>query len=226
MKSIKGKVNLSWNKKCSCYQFSLPARRSCPGVEERMKNPMSVCNFCYACNSHWDYPAAKAFLEHNYKWVAGHACYVMMLEEFLESFDQIPEKHKKYFRFFGSGDVMTLELGLMIISLAEMRPETKFWLTTHDAGFWDSILDCCPVNLSVLLSSDNVDDPAMDWGATVVSGEPPAGYYKCPGKCETCRVCWDANPPKVAFQIHGSACTMAKYKRAKNNSEKVIDKIA
>jgi len=118
-----GNLTLTWNLKCGCYQFSLPPRLACPGVKERLKNPKSICNFCYAFNGRsGQMETAKRLLRKN--WRAVHAENLLGL--FQQALARLPAK-TRYFRWFGCGDICDALMFNTIQVLALQFPSIRFW---------------------------------------------------------------------------------------------------
>jgi predicted metal-binding protein len=218
MKTQKSRIVLSWLKKCSCYQFGLPARLSCPGVVGRCKNPKAVCRYCYAFFGRFTQnPRARDNLFRNFRAIAG-SNRSQIVEVFSEAFLKIPEKKREFFRWFGSGDVATRELGNAIVDIAAVFPGTKFWCPTQNVVFWNKTQGLkLPVNLAIRYTQPLLDTPAKAGEHMTLLPETPlpAGHFLCPGACEGCRHCWEKTEP-VAFRFHGNAVLTNRLQREKN----------
>ena len=209
-----GGLTLTWNLKCGCYQFSLPSRLACPGVKERLKNPKSICNFCYAFNGRsGQMETAKKLLRKN--WRAVHAENLLGL--FQQALARLPAK-TRYFRWFGCGDICDALMFNTIQVLALQFPSIRFWCPTQN---WDIVPNVYlhTSNLVIRQSATCIGDPAPPGGhCTLLPGQKaPRGTFTCPGKCGPCRKCWEPWKPetRIAFPFHGSACLMAKFNKAR-----------
>ena len=217
MKPIKqNNLTFTWNNKCSCYQFSLPPRQSCPGVKKRLKDPRSVCNFCYAFNGRsGQMKTAQALLQKNMDCVAG-LYEGTMGSRFAAAMRRVSQhKSSKYFRWMGCGDIANKDLFYYILRLAATFPEIKFWCPTHVAAY----TKVQKPNLVFRQSAIRIGDPAPPGGHTALLPEQKSlkGHFICPGKCGPCRKCWEPWDPKtrIAFPFHGSACLWAKFNKAR-----------
>jgi len=206
-------LTFTWNQKCDCYQFNLPPRQSCPGVEERLKNPKSICNYCYAKFGRFgQMEASQVILQKNLKKVLATREALLILDfmfpmgKFLQG--------QKYFRWFGCGDIVNRKLNNVIINLAYVFPKVKFWCPTQTTGstaFWE--------NLVIRQSATYLGDPAPPGGhCTLLPGaKKMKGHFVCPGKCDPCRRCWEPWKPetRIAFPFHGNAVLMGKLNKAR-----------
>ena len=206
-------LTFTWNQKCDCYQFNLPPRLSCPGVEERLKNPRSICNYCYAKLGRFgQMKSSQVILQKNLKKVLATQEALLVLD-FISPMGKFLQG-QEYFRWFGCGDIINRKLNNVIVTLAYVFPKVKFWCptqTTESLAFWE--------NLAIRQSATCIGDPAPPGGhCTLLPGQKaPRGTFTCPGKCGPCRRCWEPWSPKqrIAFPFHGSACLMAKLKKAR-----------
>jgi len=132
--------------------------------------------------------------------------------EFSQLFNKISEKHKKFFRWFGNGDVCSLALWGSILRIAYRYPNTLFWLPTQSKGI---ITRLRPANLIVREGALRINDEAPEGGSTVIHNKIPKGHYTCPGGCveNNCRVCWKNPNIRVAYPLHGSAALWAKFNK-------------
>ena len=218
MKSIKqGNLTLTWNKKCGCFQFSLPPRLSCPGVEERLKNPKSICQFCYAFNGRsGQIKTAKVLLRKNYLFTSTNT-----LHQHILAFEVLLDKAVQkvpYFRWFGCGDICSARMLDTMRIVARVFSRTHFWCPTQTPISHAMRMEL-PKNLVIRQSATCIGDPAPPGGhCTLLPGQKaPRGTFTCPGKCGPCRKCWEPWKPetRIAFPFHGSACLMAKFKKAR-----------
>jgi len=206
-----GGLTFTWNQKCSCYQFNLPPVLSCPGVTERLKNPKSICNYCYAKYGRFGQdPRARKILETNWRTVS-LLWEEKLLTAFLKCFRKLPAG-AKFFRWFGCGDIVSQKMFNILNRIAYEIPSILFWCPTqtYPAGI---------ANLIIRNTQPLIGRPAPAGGHTTLLPEQKSmkGHYVCPGECEGCRKCWQAWKPetRIAFPFHGSACLMAKFNKAR-----------
>lgn len=207
-------LTFTWNKKCNCYQFSLPPRLSCPGVGERLKNPRSICNYCYAYYGRLgQMKTAMKTLQDNLQTVKKMRKGLLCLD-FMGAFTQL-QKGSKYFRWFGCGDIVYEKLHDVMFTLAWVFPKIQFWCPTQTHGY-PGFLD----NLAIRETQPLIGLPAPAGGHTTLLPEQKSlpGHFICPGKCDPCRACWDKKVSRIAFPFHGSACLMARFKKMRREN--------
>ena len=208
-------LTFTWNKKCSCYQFSLPPRLSCPGVGERLKNPQSICNYCYAYYGRLkQMKTAMKTLTANRRTVV-REYYWDLFRSFRRAFVELP-LGQKFFRWFGCGDGLSTKLWEVIEAVAFDNPQILFWAPTQTCVVLEGIK-----NLSVRPTQPLIGLPAPAGGHTTLLPEQKSlpGHFICPGKCDPCRACWDKKVSRIAFPFHGSACLMARFKKMRRENK-------
>lgn len=184
--------------------YGLPTS-ACKMGAKLMQIPGTVCSECYA---------NKGF----YKCFASTA--VPAQERRLEAI-QSPEwcdamvavlRSERWFRWFDSGDLQSVEMLLKIFEVAERTPWCHHWVATRERAFVRQALRraTVPDNLVVRVSATFPDVPVKLFpgvnGSNVHKDKPPVGHEcRAPqqnGKCDTCRVCWDKNVPIVSYKDH------------------------
>jgi hypothetical protein len=119
----------------------------------------------------------------------------------------------RYFRWYDSGDLDSIETLDKIVEIAVACPDIKFWLPTKEYGIVSSYVKRgkpFPSNLNVRLSSYMVDESgpivlATRLGLTI--SEVRKTGYSCPSsnqgnKCGECRLCWDRGTFNVSYKKH------------------------
>lgn len=188
--------------------WSLQALETCPGSVENGKL-VDACSGCYATQGNYRYPNVKApRIENKTDWTR---------PEWVD--DMVKELNKdRFFRWFDSGDMYTIELAEKIHAVMARTPWVKHWLPTRMAKFpkFRAILDAMKnlENVSVRFSSDSVtgvyvkglhgsviipNDATMDSSVSVCEA------YKHEGKCSGCRNCWDKSIETIAYPAHGKS---------------------
>ena len=216
-------LTFTWNQKCDCYQFNLPPRQSCPGVKERLRDPRSICSYCYAYYGRFGQMAsAQKILQKNLRLVTKRTL-AELIRDFVIAFGQM-KSSQKYFRWFGCGDVLSRKMALLIIEMANIYSGTRFWCPTQTDWFeygaeGQGLRLWWPKNLIVRRTSGIIGNLAPAGGHATLLPEQKKlrGHFICPGKCDPCRRCWEPWKPetRIAFPFHGSACLMAKFKKAR-----------
>ena len=188
--------------------WSLQALDTCPGSIENGQL-VDACAGCYATQGNYRFPNVKAPRAENLidwkrpEWVSD------MVETL---------KKDRFFRWFDSGDMYTVELAEKIFSVMSLTPHVKHWLPTRMQKFpkFRAIIDAMKnlENVSVRFSSDSVTgvyvkglhgSVIIPSDATMDSSVSVCEAYKHEGKCNGCRNCWDKTIETIAYPAHGKA---------------------
>jgi hypothetical protein len=189
------------------HSWSLQAGATCPGSFTKGGELVPACDGCYAKNGNYRFPAVKnnrAFNREDWK----RADWVANMVEMLDS--------HRYFRWFDSGDMYSLELAEKILAVMRQTPWCRHWLPTRMAKFEKfatvirNMRDLS--NVSVRFSSDSVTGeftPGVH-GSTIIpdASQAPDGVTVCHaydrgGKCDGCRACWNRDIPVIGYVAHG-----------------------
>ena len=122
----------------------------------------------------------------------------------------------KYFRWFDSGDVYSLELAEKIYAVMVGTPNVKHWIPTRMGKFakFYPILSAMArlPNVMVRFSSDSVlgeYTPGLH-GSTILPSASDASdnvfvcrAYENDGKCSGCRACYSKDIPVIGYVQHG-----------------------
>jgi hypothetical protein len=187
--------------------WSLQALETCPGSLDENGELVDACSGCYATTGNYAFPNVKEPRAENKQdwrrpeWVA----------------DMTFEMRKaKWFRWFDSGDMYSLELANKIKAVMEATPNTQHWLPTRMAKFvkFQPILkemDALP-NVKVRFSSDSITGEFTSGlhGSVIIpdAESAPAGVTVCEaydreGKCSSCRACYSKDIDVIAYPQHG-----------------------
>lgn len=188
--------------------WSLTALLDCPGSRNDDGSIVLPCQGCYARGGLYHMQTVRAVREHNRQdwqregWVA----------------DMVAELDKeRYFRWFDSGDIYTVELAERILEVMQQTPWCSHWLPTRMMKFpkFASVfarMQALP-NVKVRFSSDSITGeftPGLH-GSTIVSDESQVqeGVFLCRayengGRCSGCRACYSQDVPMVAYKTHGN----------------------
>jgi len=202
---------LADNKKMPCKTFNLSAW-DCKTGGILADDPKSVCHGCYAKKSH--------YLIYRENHAPGYDKRMRSIDS-IHWVDAIIKLigDDKYFRWFASGDLQSVNMLNKIVQIAEKMPNTKFWLPTHEPkiikGWLKEYKRSFPKNLIIRLSAVHVDKeskiPKSLQGhqniltSTVHTIDPIGNNCLAPkqnGACESCRACWDTKIKNVSYKAH------------------------
>jgi hypothetical protein len=185
--------------------WSLQAVETCPGSIGLDGELVAACKGCYATTGNYNYPNVKAprlFNREDWKrdsWV----------HDMVSALDS-----SRYFRWFDSGDMYSLDLAKKILEVMTLTPWCKHWLPTRMHKFTKfqevlSSMNSLP-NVVVRFSSDSVtgETVAGEFTSTIFSDTVPENATECQayqheGKCNGCRACYSKSVPLVAYKAHG-----------------------
>lgn len=188
--------------------WSLIAGVHCPGSKINGET-VPVCRGCYAKCGNYAYPNVKNTRLHNAEdWKR---------DEWVD--DMISElQNMRYFRWFDSGDIYTVELANKIFEVCKNTPHVSHWVPTKACNVAElkPIVDKLDTlsNVALRYSSPDIDGSYTEGlhGATVIPrhGFPVNEDVKICGaylnenkKCSGCRACWDKSVKVIAYVAHG-----------------------
>lgn len=198
------------NKKMPCKTWNLSAW-DCKTGSKLAKVAGSICSECYA----------KAGFYNTYR--ESHA------EGYKKRLDSIDNPNwvnamiklignDPYFRWMASGDIQSLDHLKKIVQIAELMPQTKFWLPTHEVNIVKDYVKSglVPVNLIIRISAVYIDKPcslpkSLEGHANILISnvhkvEKPMGFNcNAPsqgGACLDCRACWDTSVKAISYHAH------------------------
>ena len=198
---------LSKASKMSCKSFSLPVNLEvCKGMLDNTGKVKPVCKSCYAKKGFYHMPVVKAVRENNLiaSKKVGFAHHMITL---------INKDKNKYFRWFDSGDVYSLDFLYTIINICRYTPDTKHWLPTKSRELFSQEawkdLEALP-NVTVRYSSPSVIGTYEEKHGSTVSSvikKSTKDLFYCPasnqkGKCGDCKACWNKNLKVVSYLKH------------------------
>ena len=187
--------------------WSLQALETCPASKNKDGSLVDACKGCYATTGNYNYPNVKlprALNKEDWKraeWV----------DDMVKALDS-----SRYFRFFDSGDMYSLELAEKMLELCTRADGVKFWIPTrmHKFKKFHSVIakmQALP-NVVVRFSSDSVQGETIPGftTSTIFSEEDqlPSNAtickaYEHEGKCNGCRACYDKDVQVIAYKSHG-----------------------
>ena len=185
--------------------WSLQALDTCPGSKDSQGDLVPACQGCYATTGNYRFANVKKPREFNREdWKRDDWVNDMVLA--LDS--------SRYFRWFDSGDMYTLQLACKIYEVMKATPWVKHWLPTrmHKFNKYKTIIERMQSlpNVVVRFSSDSVTGELVDGlnTSTIFSDTLPVGATECQayqheGKCNGCRACYDKSVSVIAYKAHG-----------------------
>jgi hypothetical protein len=185
--------------------WSLQAIDTCPGSADGKGGLVDACKGCYATTGNYRFPNVKApRLFNREDWQRTE-----WVDEMVQALDS-----SRYFRWFDSGDMYSLDLAHKITEVILRTPHCKHWLPTrmHKFDKFKPIIQALNKldNVVVRLSSDSVTGEVIEGlnTSTIFSDTLPDGATECKayqhdGKCNGCRACYDKSVSVIGYKAHG-----------------------
>ena len=185
--------------------WSLQAIETCPGSSDGKGGLVDACKGCYATTGNYRFPNVKApRLFNREDWQRDD-----WIQDMVQALDS-----SRYFRWFDSGDMYSLDLANKIYEVAKATPWVKHWLPTrmHKFDKFKPVIEALNKldNVSVRLSSDSVTGGLIEGlnTSTIFSDQVPENAVECQayqheGKCNGCRACYNKDVSVIAYKAHG-----------------------
>lgn len=171
--------------------------------------PGSVCHKCYAMRNNYTYPSVMKAHEARWEALQDLETWTGNMTTLLRLLGTELHDEERYFRFFDSGDLQSIEHLDAIVRVAMGNPEWRFWLPTKEWGIVRKYRESndIPRNLTVRLST-------LRTGMGPVGNDLPSSTvewndspHHCPARnqgneCGTCRACWDPKVTNVNYPLH------------------------
>lgn len=209
---------LSTPSKMPWYGWSISASR-CKTGGKLAKIPGTVCSDCYAMRGRYNFDATKNALERRLDTYNADAPRVWIdnMVELLNRKAANVEPDRRYFRWFDSGDLQSLDMLESINSVCLGTPSVTHYLPTkeyriikHFRNRIETRKTVLAPNLVIRVSAPYVDKPFKTaryygFGTSVTKSTPSEG--SCPaylqgGKCLDCRACWDDSIDVIPYPLH------------------------
>jgi hypothetical protein len=185
--------------------WSLQALDTCPGSKDAQGDLVPACQGCYATTGNYRFANVKKPREFNREDFHRHDWDSDMIKAL---------ENSRYFRWFDSGDMFSLELAEKIYTVMESTPHCKHWLPTrmHKFAKFKRVIERMQAldNVVVRFSSDSVTGERIEGlnTSTIFSDTLPANAFECKayqneGKCSGCRACYDKSVSVIAYKAHG-----------------------
>ncbi len=192
-------IKLSKAGKMPCRSWSLQALETCKGAYDMNGEVVEACKGCYALKGNYRFSNVKKSRAHNLQdckrkeWVNN-----MVIEL----------DNDRYFRWFDSGDLDSIEQLAAICKVAEETPDIAHWLPTRELAIVRAYKGAIPSNLVIRLSAPMVDMRPVKGAntSTVHKDSTPVGHV-CPAptqgnNCGSCRACWTPSVANVSYKKH------------------------
>lgn len=185
--------------------WSLQAIDTCPGSADGKGGLVDACKGCYATTGFYQFAPAKnarAFNRQDWERTTWASEMVLSLDS------------SRYFRWFDSGDLFSLDLANKILEVMKSTPWCKHWMPTrmHKFKKFHAVIakmQSLP-NVVVRFSSDSVQGEIIAGvtTSTIFSDNVPVGATECQayqheGKCNGCRACYNKDVQVIAYKSHG-----------------------
>ena len=190
-----------------CRSWSLQAIDTCPASKDNNGELVDACRGCYATTGNYRFPNVKAPREHNKTDWRREAWSTEMVAEL---------DNDRYFRWFDSGDMYSLELAHKMLNIMKQTPHCQHWLPTrmHKFAKFAKVIASMQAlpNVVVRLSSDSIEGETIEGVTTstivpnaeqLQAGQTLCRAYDNGGKCGTCRACWSKDVKVIAYPAHG-----------------------
>jgi hypothetical protein len=189
------------------YSWSLNALDTCQGSIGKDGNLVPACQGCYATTGNYRFPNVRAPRDFNKQdWQRDG-----WINDMVQALD-----NSRFFRWFDSGDMYSLELAWKIYTVMLRTPHVKHWLPTrmHKFKKYESVINHMQAlsNVVVRLSSDSVTGEIIEGKttSTIISDDSQlknvdgvCQAYKHDGKCNGCRACWSKDVKVIGYPAHG-----------------------
>ena len=106
--------------------WSLQALETCPASKKPDGSLVDACKGCYATTGNYNYPNVKApRIENREDWQRSE-----WVNDMVKALDS-----SRYFRWFDSGDMYSVDLAEKIYQVMSLTPWVKHWLPTRMLKF-------------------------------------------------------------------------------------------
>ena len=172
--AIKITGGLTNTSKMPCYSYGIPAYTCKVGGQLRREVENSVCSKCYAHRSRYTIKNVKDAYHRRYDCVlealkdnGSHIDYVNWVEAMTYL---INSYGSKYFRWFDSGDLLSVRHLEMIIDVVRATPDVMHWLPTLEYEvvyrYW------CENGNDLRLSLDQIPNLVIRMSTPIIDGNP------------------------------------------------------
>ena len=197
------KKMLSNTSKLGVKSISLDANK-CKTGSKLAKKSGTVCSGCYALKGCYVFPVVKDAMARRLEFF-NSPNFIPIMVWLLQS------QKKKYFRWFDSGDIQNIFMGLNILEICKQTPDIKHWIPSKEYKMWREILkiEKLPKNVCLRISSPNIDQKPLEGfnnTSTVHENKKAFGLeciaYKQDGKCLECKACYNSKIKNISYPKH------------------------
>ena len=124
-----------------CYSYSLPAK-ACKVGSKLAKLPGTTCHGCYALKGFYMMPVVKAAMDRRLAIIEAASGDTLTGIKFASAFARVlnrkldnyrgGQRDAKFFRWHDSGDLQSIKHLRLIVNIARLCPDIKFWLPTRE----------------------------------------------------------------------------------------------
>jgi hypothetical protein len=202
---------LSDTSKMPGFSWEIPAEECRIGSKLR-KVEGTPCFYCYALKGFYvRYPSVKIAQYKRLKALELGPEWVRLITDLIS---RKVDAKVPFFRWFGSGDIQSLEHLEMIVGVCRNLPEIAFWLPTREVPIVNAYQvkhpGPFPSNLNVRISGNMVNGNAPKLPhctQSVVSTRDRSDALTCQapanaGHCGDCRACWNPEVKNVNYHQH------------------------
>ena len=182
----------------------------CSKGSELAKIEGSVCHQSYAKRGTGIYKNVKQGRLNNTLAVRAATESKESMDKWINAMVYLIEKRETtgFFRWHDAGDLQSYSHLKMIVRIAELLPNVKFWLPTKEKRIIEK-LKYCPANLCIRLSGSMVDGlpPKTSFNTSTVHKLATGHGFVCPAptngnQCGDCSACYNTNVANVSYHKH------------------------
>ena len=210
IKDIEDKVGtLSNTSKMPSFSFGISAFK-CKVGSKLAKIKGTTCYDCYALKGFYRMPIVMDSHKKRYEAMTNPDWVDAMTMLIKLKYKNFP-KEKKYFRWFDSGDIPSVEVLNNIIQVCKNTPDIKHWIPTREYSTISNIdIKSLPKNLIIRASAVKVNGKPpkfWKWTSTVHTAGTKHIGRPCPalkqdGECRDCRACWKKSIKNISYEQH------------------------
>lgn len=176
------------------------------------KVPGSVCHTCYALKGRYLFGNVQNALDRRHEASLSPLFVPAFIYLLNEKSKNVPAA-KRFFRWFDSGDLQSLDMLHDINTIARYTPTIQHWLPTKESTICRDFKKGSGLpspNLTIRISAAMMDDTPPTWwpnGSEVFTKKPSKNAQQCPAPsqnnaCANCRSCWDKDITLISYHAH------------------------
>lgn len=215
-------IKLSKTSKIPGYSWSIEARENCNRGKVLSTIEGTVCSKCYACKGRYIIASVKNARRSQFEYYMSTPQFDW-IGEMVQAISAVT-KVEKSFRWFDSGDLISVGMLRDIVQVCVDLPDVRFWLPTRETGILSEYFGngyTTPSNLNIRVSMDYIGETSekheitqmnsnnRHWTRHVTFSTVSANRgFSCPAThsddhtCGRCRMCWDSYTTVVDYGKH------------------------